>query len=1721
MGGKSGGGGHTPYEAPDNLKSAQQLRAIGIVSLGPIEGPVTANEYESCYFDNTPIQNSDKSWNFQNTKIKYALGTQDQLPLEGFEFSEREVPVGAEVKKDHPIVRSVIDRDVTRLRITVGVNALFHQNDQGDTYGSAVDLVFLINNQPVKTVKIEGKASSRFHRSYILENLPPVPFQLSVRRLTDDSKSQRLQNATFWSSYTEIIDTKLSYPNIALAGITTDSRYNPNFPNVNFLLRGRIIKVPSNYNPYTRVYDEGIWRGDFKLAWTNNPAWIFYDIAVNDLAGLGKRLGDYGVDKFQLYQIAKYCDELVPDGYGGMEPRMTANVWITERRDAYAVLSDMASVFRAITVWTGTQFTAIQDRPSDPVCTYTQANVIGGKFVRQYVPYKSIFTAVEVEYADKHNKYQRAIEYVADDELQKRYGYNVKRIVAFACTSRGQAHRYGEWILATSKLEQCTITFSVGRQGLLNLPGDIIEIADKKYADVNIGGRVLAINGKKVTLDTPIELSGESYLGYLVVDAEGVPKTQYRKIKKLDPNNAAIVELEELPENLAEMDSWALHSGIVKTQLYRVISIAENDDGSYTITALQHEPKKEAIVDKGARFDREPTTRHKGLSPVSNVDVSADSNGINLTFTTPFFTGQGLRYQVTLYRGGKFYQLFDDLKEPNLAFTGLPNGEYVAEIRAKNGHGQLSEPVSKSFSIQFAVSELVAVSKVFGIGLSWRNPIFANQNAAIEIWVSKENRFETARKLVSLAYPTNSYTYDGLGVAETYYFWARMVDNVNGTAGEFTPVTEGVTEASGEKIVDYIEGLLTKDSFPQQLLTELTQEVSTALGEDSPLAERVRELSNQIQQESQARVQALQQEAQTRGTQITNLEKVDQAQSQQLSQATAKAEQAIAGVEAERTARIEADRAESTARNTLTGRVANAESSLTTLQRTVTQQGLQISESSQRLNAKIDGIYKGRNLVLQSKAFLDNANVTLNSADYHRTKSFRVSSNVDWSSVRVLTLSCFIRHQENPRRVSIEREVNHRRIGAEIKVIYQDGSHQNFGCFRLLNMLKTAFDGVHHIMIRIPDGKIIRSVESCIIQIRQINGSPLYVGNPKLEIGDDATDWSPAPEDLGQAASDVLAELTSYKSAQAIKEQTQAQKMDSLTTRLGAAEGNISNIQDTKASKTEVASIARTALRSEWQSDAQALAESAKNQAITATDAKISTLASTVATNQEAMTASVNQLKASLGQASGANLLPNANFKKLSNNFPVGWGLYNNSGASQAASHIIVPGIDGSNAVKLTWSGVNSTTKGLYILHSNPSTFEVGQYYVLAVCARVPEGQPQDGRIALRYSNAPGWVDWRMVSQPTLSHQWQWTVMVARKPPHANGAYNQWYISVENYTGQAVELCLPYASKGETWLGYKAGDLSAEINDERQARVTSDTALSNRIDTITASVNDTKAQISSVSNVVAGVDGKVQAIHSLRTETIANGRKAIAGITLGSNGGEQSEIILMADKLQLVRNAQDGSPVPMFTVAQNRVAIRGDLIADHTILGRHLKANETITSPRINGGEIVGNNISGGVISGSTITGTTINGGTIRGAHIEGVTVKAENIIGDVMKAYSVTYRGNGYGNTKLTLTIPAFSKRRMAYLMPVILMSAGQKTIGAGERDEWQWSSSKYANVAIHLNGSRVISNQANGGNYSVALQGSFILSANINITLDIHINNYGGGLANGTQFVFFVGNG
>ena len=761
--GKGGGGGHTPVEAKETSRSKQLVKIIDVISDGEVEG--LADGMKSVYFDNTPVQSKNGSYNFNNVQLEGRVGSQVQDVIAGFNTSEKEVSVGTQVRKNLPITRTVTDNKVSRLRLTIGVQSLFSQNENGDTNGTTVELVITIGPQSYP-VSISGKYSSQYLQQHTFDNLPPVPFTVKVERVTEDSKSQRLQNNTVWSSYTEIIDTEFTYPNTALIGVKFDSEYFSNIPTRTYDLLGLRVKVPSNYDTRTRKYT-GMWDGTFKIDWTDNPAWILYDVVTSKRYGLGNRLGEFGADKWALYQVSQYCDQLVPDGFGGQEPRFTCNAWLTEQRSAYDVINDICSIFRAMPVWNGQQLTVVMDRPSDPVWTYTNANVEKGEFNYTFSAKKARHNAIQVEYADKDNGYEKAIEYVSDDESIRRNGLNVKKITAFGCTSRGQAHRTGLWLLQTEKLETKTVSFVVGAEGLMHVPGDIIKVADTYYAGTNVGGRVLSVNGKKVTLDREISVNGNSYFSYINAQAK------HQDIKIVSANGTEVT-LEQEPAGLEAYGVWSLSAQQVTSQLFKALSVKEESKGKYTITALQHEPQKEAIVDNGAKFEPKATSI-LSVPQVSNIGVTVNPDG-SISFAGDVTGGNGvIKYDFRIYKDGALYDIRLGQTSPNLNLDSLENGEYTVVILVKNERGQVLSERTQTFVIDKppAPTGVRVTGGLGNITLEWD---WINDATATEIFVSETDDIKTATRLTRVT--AKMYSHE-VGAKQVRYYWLRHTRGVN------------------------------------------------------------------------------------------------------------------------------------------------------------------------------------------------------------------------------------------------------------------------------------------------------------------------------------------------------------------------------------------------------------------------------------------------------------------------------------------------------------------------------------------------------------------------------------------------------------------------------------------------------------------------------------------------------------------------------------------------------------------------------------------------------------------------------------------------------------------------------------------------------------------------------------------------------------------------------
>lgn len=830
--GKGGGGGHTPREAPDNLKSTQELEVIDAICEGPIEGPV--NGLQSILINNTPIVDAQGNANIKGVDVEFRVGENPQTPLTGFEASGAETMLGAELKHDNPLTRTITSEHVDRLRFTFGVQSLVETNSKGDRNGSSVNLQIQIQRNGAwateKNITIVGKTTTQFLASVVIDNLPPRPFNIRMLRTTADSTSDQLQNKTLWSSFTELIDIQQGYPNTAVIGLRVDAeQFGKQQVARNYHLRGLIVRVPSNYDPTARTYT-GIWDGMFKPAYTDNPAWCVLDLLTNPRYGLGGRIGVADVDIWALYAIAQYCDQWVPDGFGGTEPRMTCNAYLTTQRKAYDVLSDFCSVMRCMPVWNGQRMTFVQDRPADKVWTYTNSNVVNGLFSYSFSALKDRHNAVEVRYTDPNNGWKTSTELVEDKAAIVRYERNLLKMDAFGCTSRGQAHRIGLWTIQTELLETQTVDFSVGAEGLRHTPGDIIEVCDNDYADVQIGGRIVSVDTTRniVTLDRDVELPASGQATLNIVAANGEPHV-IAVVAQNAPNQLAV---SSLPAGVVACSVWGLKLPTLRQRLFRCVVIREGSDGTYAITAVQHVPEKEAIVDNGAHFDPLPGTLNSVIPPVVQhlvVDTQTENSQYqakarwdtprvvkSVSFVLRLTVGAGTESDpVRLVTSATTHDM-------QYAFHNLPLGSYTLSVRAVNGFGQQGEPTKVSFDIAApeAPTTIELTAGLFQITVI-PHLRYYRTDIQYEFWYSPI-KLSTSEDVLSQAQYLGTSTYwikDNLKPGHDHYFYVRSINLVGKSA--FTEAV-GQSSSDAEGILGMIAGKITDTQLGEELLNKVS-----------------------------------------------------------------------------------------------------------------------------------------------------------------------------------------------------------------------------------------------------------------------------------------------------------------------------------------------------------------------------------------------------------------------------------------------------------------------------------------------------------------------------------------------------------------------------------------------------------------------------------------------------------------------------------------------------------------------------------------------------------------------------------------------------------------------------------------------------------------------------------------------------------------------------------
>lgn len=809
----SGGGkAKTPTLLNDNLFHKQFYRVLDILSEGPIYGPVNQEApLNSVMLNDTPITDANGNTSVPGVSVAWRNGTADQSPINGFNAIESTVIVNAKVTHDTPIIRTVSDPNVNRVRLNLGVDSLVKSDDKGNQYNTSV--VLMVDVKPsssttwslVKDIAIgPGKQSGEYLEAHIIKAPDEKPFDIRVRRVTPDSTGDLLHNDTRWSSYSEIIDDNLSYPHTAVAGAVIDHDQYTDTPTRTYHMRGLIVDVPDNYDPETRTYS-GLWLGGFKKAYTNNPAWLFRYLVKNERFGLARHAGYIDVDDGALYTLSQYCDQLVNDGYGGLEPRMTLNAYITEQMSARDLLDNIAGMFRGIALWDGQRLTVMIDAPQDPIATITNANVVDGAFTRSSIARAESYNAVIVSWTDPENGWEQSKEYVADDELIARDGYNETTLEAFGCTSRGQAYRAGKWLIETAKREPSKFTFKMARDAIHFTPGDIIEILDNNRAGARLGGRIVANNGKVITVDkvdSDYVAAGDTIS---LLDSDG--KFKKHQITGVDGNN---ITLATAPTWIRNGTVFAVSTESAKPVLCRITSVAETENNSvYTIEAAQHDPHKQAVVDEGAIFEvNNDTLNHFRVPNIENLkvlNVGSETVQCRATWETQTTTHR-LTFEIRVYNAEGRVVASYETTNYRYEFYGLDAGIYTLGIRGRNDTGMKGAE---------SIVDLVIGAPAAPIGVNWVPGVFQatvypiskttlTTDTTYEFYYSGENQITDPSKVTTLAQFTGrgyQWTFGGMSTGHKYYVYVRT-RNAFGVS-DFVEVSGKPTE-NFDEISDYV-----------------------------------------------------------------------------------------------------------------------------------------------------------------------------------------------------------------------------------------------------------------------------------------------------------------------------------------------------------------------------------------------------------------------------------------------------------------------------------------------------------------------------------------------------------------------------------------------------------------------------------------------------------------------------------------------------------------------------------------------------------------------------------------------------------------------------------------------------------------------------------------------------------------------------------------------------
>ncbi|HDC4269016.1 TPA: phage tail protein [Enterobacter kobei] len=817
--GRKGGStsSRTPTEQPDDLQSVAKAKILIALGEGEFAGQLTGNDI---YLDGTALENANGSQNFSGVTWEFRAGTQAQKYIQGIPGTENEISMGTEVSSATAWTRTFTNTQLSAVRLRLKWPSLFKQEDDGDLVGYSVNYAIDLQTdggawQTVLNTSVTGKTTSGYERSHRID-LPQAgsTWTIRLRKITSDANSAKIGDTMTLQSFTEVIDAKLRYPNTALLYIEFDSsQFNGSIPQISCEPRGRVIRVPDTYDPETRTYS-GTWTGAFKWAWTDNPAWIFYDLVVTDRFGLGDRLTAANIDKWMLYQVAQYCDQQVPDGKGGSgtEPRYICNVYVQERNDAYTVLRDFAAIFRGMTYWGGDQIVALADMPRDVDYSYTRANVIDGRFNYASSTSKTRYTSALVSWSDPDNAYADAMEPVFEQALVARYrGFNQLEMTAIGCTRQSEANRKGRWGILTNNKDR-VVSFDVGLDGNIPQPGYIIAVADELLSGKVMGGRISAVNGRVIKLDRVADAAaGDRLILNLPSGA-----SQSRTIQAVNGESVTVTTAySETPEAEAV---WVVESDELYAQQYRVVSVSDNDDGTFSITGAWHDPDKYARIDTGAIIDQRPVSviPPGNQSPPANIVISSFSvvqQNISVeTMRVSWDQAQNaIAYEAQWRRNDGNWVNVPRSSTTSFDVPGIYAGRYLVRVRAINaaeissgwGYSEEKTLTGKVGNPPKPVGFIASENVVFGIELNWGFPANTDDTLKTEIQYSLTGTEDDAMLLADVPYPQRKYQQMGLKAGQIFWYRAQLVDRSGNESG-YTDWVRGQASIDVSDITDVI-----------------------------------------------------------------------------------------------------------------------------------------------------------------------------------------------------------------------------------------------------------------------------------------------------------------------------------------------------------------------------------------------------------------------------------------------------------------------------------------------------------------------------------------------------------------------------------------------------------------------------------------------------------------------------------------------------------------------------------------------------------------------------------------------------------------------------------------------------------------------------------------------------------------------------------------------------